>query len=147
MKRPSKPVGAGTNIRPYACSFANDLLGRLAFQFRRAANEGDDEAIHDLRTSIRRFSRCLAAFGQFFSRAEVRRIRKQLRKCMKLAGEIRNRDIALALMKNAGISSRSALAQELREQRRQGHAALASLLARRTHKDFSLKWRQRLQIG
>ena len=90
-------------MREYARERAALLLRRLAFQMHRAARLRDPESIHDLRVSIRRFQQCLAVFHQFFPRGQAKKIRKRLHQIMQVAGEIRNRDIALELFEKSGL--------------------------------------------
>src|SRR5689334_22620842 len=82
----------------FASTQAQRLLGKLAFQVRRAAKRPDEDAIHDLRVAIRRLSQCLREFRAFFPRQESKKILKQLGRLMDLAGEMRNRDIAVELL-------------------------------------------------
>ena len=78
---------------------------KLRAELRRASGSPrDPEAIHDLRVAIRRFVQCLRHFQQFFDAPEVKRIRKPLRKLMKRCGEVRNRDIAMGLLCQAGLT-------------------------------------------
>ena len=127
----------------FAAAHASRLLGKLAFQVRRASKRQDEEAIHDLRVSIRRLSQCLREFRAFFPRRhETKKIRKQLGKLMDLAGEMRNRDIAIELIGNA----EPGLAQQLRRERERAKRKLAKMLVEWRHRDFSRKWRPWLEI-
>jgi len=123
------------------------LLRRLAFQINRAARAGKDaEAIHDLRVAIRRLSRCLRVFAEFYPGDSWKRIRKELKGLMRAAGRVRDRDVALALLAEAGAARRGAAVARLENERRQ--AAREMLLeARRWKKSgFSRKWRTCLEL-
>src|SRR5258708_27710999 len=89
------------SMRHFAKSHAARLKKRLAGEMRRAAKHPDEETVHDLRVSIRRLSQCLGAFRQFFPRQGTKKTLKRLGKLMRLAGEIRNRDIAIELIGSA----------------------------------------------
>jgi len=53
-------------------------LRRLAFQVSRAARSGKDaEAIHDLRVAVRRLSRCLRVFAEFYPGDAWKKMRKE----------------------------------------------------------------------
>src|SRR2546422_4817217 len=93
------------------------LLGKLAFQVRHAAKHPNEEAIHDLRVSIRRLSECVREFRQFFPRRQSKKILKQLERVMDLAAEMRNRDIAIELIGGDGDSAASVFATDLHEER------------------------------
>jgi len=132
-------------MREYARLQTANLLRRFAFELNRTARSGDAGSIHDLRVSIRRLSRCLRVFSQFYSDQSARRIRRQLAAVMALAGDVRDRDVALALLAEAGVSRRSLVARLQAERR----AALRELLlevARWTRKSFSQNWRARLEL-
>ena len=119
---------------------ASRLLGKLAFRVRHAAKRPNEEAIHDLRVSIRRLSQCLREFRQFFPRHRTRKILAQLAKMMDLAAEARNRDIALELI-GGGSSAKSAFAANLRKEREVAKQELTAALTRWRRHDFSRKWR------
>jgi len=129
----------------FASAQAARLLGKLAIQVRHAAKHPNEEAIHDLRVSIRRFSQCLREFRQFFPRHHTKKILKQVTQVMDLAAEMRNRDIALELIGGDGPAE-SVLAASLREEREQAKRKLAKALAHWRHRDFSRKWRPWLDL-
>lgn len=122
----------------FARAQAARLLGKLAFQVRHTTKRPDEEAIHDLRVSIRRLSQCVREFLSFFPKHEAKKILKQLGKLMDLAAEMRNRDIAIALIgKDAG----SAFLGRLRREREIAKQRLARELVQWRRRDFSRKWR------
>jgi CHAD domain-containing protein len=124
----------------------NRLLGKLAFQVRRAAKHPDEKAIHDLRVSIRRLSECLQEFRQFFPRHETRKILKQLDKVMNLAAQMRNRDIAIELVGGPDGTARPEFLANLQRERLQAKAKLVRTLAQWRRRDFSRKWRPWLAV-
>jgi CHAD domain-containing protein len=133
-------------MREYAVLQTAVLLRRLAFQVNRTARNGEAEAIHDLRVAIRRFSRALRAFAQFFPGGAGKKVRRQLAHLMDAAGGVRDRDIALELLAEAGIPPRSAIVTRLGTER--GHAShelLRELRHWRT-RSFSRKWRSQLEL-
>jgi CHAD domain-containing protein len=123
------------------------LLRRLAFQVNRATPAGKDpDAIHDLRVAIRRLSRCLRVFAEFYPGDSWKRIRRDLRGLMRIAGCVRDRDIALALLAEAGAAPRGTTALGLEAERKQMARELL-LEARRWKKSgFSRKWRAWLEL-
>jgi CHAD domain-containing protein len=133
-------------MRKYAQERASTLLRRLAFQMNRSVRLRDAESIHDLRVSIRRFEQCLRIFRQFFTDRDQRKIRRRLRKIMNLAGEIRNRDIALALLKKAGVPQGSALSTKMRLERKRAQSELLDFLDGYRKRKLSRKWRVRLGL-
>ena len=67
-----------------------------------AAKHEDAEAVHDLRVSIRRFMQCLREFQPFFGRKRARNMRRRLRRVMNRCGRVRNHQIAMGLIEQAG---------------------------------------------
>ena len=133
-------------IDQFASLQVNRLLGKLAFQVRRAAKHPDEDAIHDLRVSIRRFSQCLREFRQFFPRHELRKILKQLGIVMDLAAEMRNRDIAIELIGGPAGENGTELLSNLRREREQAKRKLTRALVQWRRRDFSRKWRPWLAV-
>jgi CHAD domain-containing protein len=133
-------------MREYAVLQTAVLLRRLAFQVNRAANNGEAEAIHDLRVAIRRFSRAVRAFAQFFPGGSDKRVRRQLAHVMDAAGGVRDRDIALELLAEAGIPPRSAIVTRLGTERRHASRELLRELRRWRTRSFSRKWRSQLEL-
>ena len=122
------------------------LLRRLAFQLNRAARRGDADSVHDLRVAIRRLSRCLRVFAPFYPGKYWKKVRHQLSGLMRTAAAVRDRDIALALLAEAGVSPRAAGVQRLdAERRRASHELLLEIRRWKNH-DFSQKWRSRLEL-
>ncbi len=128
----------------YAAEQASALLGRLAFRVSRTARRADAHAVHDLRAAIHRFAQSLRVFGEFLPKGECKKIRRRLRRMGRAAAEVRNRDVALALCKEAGLPSTAAITSKLTEERKEAERELIVRLGRLAQRDFSRKWRQRL---
>lgn len=126
-------------IRQHAREQTAALLRRVAFQVSRASKVADTEAIHDLRVSIRRLSQCLRVFGHFFPARKTKKVRHGLKELMKLAAEVRNRDVALELLAGAG-SLAAALEAQRAAAGRELRAELKAWLRRHTFR----KWRSEL---
>jgi CHAD domain-containing protein len=133
-------------MRDYALERGALLLRRLAFQMHRAARLRDPDSIHDLRVAIRRFQQCLVVFAQFFPQGQSKKIRARLHEIMQIAGEIRNRDIALELLGKSGLAADPALEGRWREEARQLHVELVRLLGRWGRRDLSRRWGTRLGL-
>ena len=134
-------------MRDYALGRSALLLRRLAFEMHRAARLRDPESIHDLRVSIRRFQQCLEAFSQFFAKGQARKIRRRLHRVMRIAGEVRNRDIALELLEKSHLAPMETdLGGRLREEARQLRGELLRVLGRWGRRDVSRRWGSRLGL-
>ena len=133
-------------MQRYARAQTSTLLRRLSFRMNRAAKLRDADSIHDLRVAIRRFEQCLDIFHQFLPGGHKKKIRRRLRKIMELSGEVRNRDIALDLLKQAGLPARSALSTRLLRERREMQSKLLASFDRWGDRDLSRKWGSRLGL-
>ncbi len=75
------------------------------FLTRRQYAEGklhDADAIHDLRVSIRRLAQCLRTFRGVLAPLPARKMRKGLRRLMALCAAVRNCDVAIEVLQQAG---------------------------------------------
>ena len=133
-------------MRAFALQQTRTLLRRLAYQVNRASLPGDPEAIHDLRVAIRRFSRCLRVFSQFLPGGKRRKVRREIAGVMDLAAAVRDRDIALELLRQARTPANSALAATLRRERREAEARLREKVGGLARGSFSQKWRIWLRL-
>ncbi len=134
-------------IRVYAVKQVSSLLGRLVFEARRASRSRDPDAVHDLRVAIRRFAQALRVFRQFFPPEERRKIRRRLRRALRLAAAVRDRDIALEWLAGARAGARSPLRARLVEERARAERTLAEFLRQWNRRSFSSRWRARLNLS
>jgi CHAD domain-containing protein len=132
-------------MREYVRLETRILLRGLAVQVNRSARAGDAEAIHDLRVAVRRLSRCLRVFAQFYPGDSWKSIRRRLRCLMAVCGSVRDRDIAIELLEKAGVPSVSPLAQRLDEERHAADDELRRELRRWKHRDLPRRWQARLE--
>jgi CHAD domain-containing protein len=141
-------VAADSNkqMPAYAALQGAARLDRLAYELGRAGKASTPDAVHDLRVGIRRFESCLRLFKDYFPRKEAKKIRKRLRDLLDLAGRVRDRDIALALGRQAGLSPESSLLRAWAQQRKQAAQELMPALRRAVKNDLSTKWRSRLKL-
>ena len=133
-------------MQKFAHDQAATLLDRLVYQINHAAKTGDPEAIHDLRISIRRFTQCLRAFDGFYHRRAAKKIRKRLSGILDIAAEIRNRDIALELIGKSKIPVGKPFLARIAQERKQANRVLLAEIKRWSRRNFSKKWRQRLEL-
>jgi CHAD domain-containing protein len=133
-------------MRKYALNKGSKLLRKLVFQLNRAALLHDPDSIHDVRVAIRRFQQFLRVFEQFVPRGKAKKIRRQLRGVMQLSGEVRNRDISSALLKQAGGAHHSQVSKKLTRQREQAQAKLLKSIDRLNEHGTVRKWHSRLKL-
>src|ERR1700683_321574 len=111
-------------MKQFAHSQISTLLRRLAAQVKRTAEVADGASVHDLRGAIRRLSRALRSFAQFFPGKQWKRIRRELSNLMDAAAAVRDSDVALELIEKAGAAHGARGASTLRARRRKAEAQL-----------------------
>jgi CHAD domain-containing protein len=134
------------NMRDYVRLQTRILLRHLASQVNRTARAGDADAIHDLRVAVRRLSRCLRVFAQFYPGHSWKPVRRRLAGLMSACGGVRDRDIAIALLEMAGVPPGSPLVRQLDAERRAAGRDLRRELRRWKKRGFSRQWRARLEL-
>ena len=133
-------------MREYARGETAALLDRLAQQARLAAESDEAGSIHDLRVAIRRLSRCLRAFAQFYPGGSWRKLRQRLRVVMDAAGAVRDLDIAIALIEEAGVPRCSAVVARLLAERHKRSRALFAEVGRWGGGRLSRAWPRKLEL-
>ena len=122
------------------------LLRRLGKEAARAARASDPETVHDLRVAIRRLNGCLRLFTGFYASGSRKDLKKGLKKLMKLCAAVRDRDIAMELLAEAGVPPSSAVVRRLEAERKDAahdlRAALKGWKGARCARD----WRTRLEL-
>ncbi len=142
MKNPS-----AIELQKYAALEAAERIRRLAFEINRTAKRPDEESIHDLRVSTRRLSQCLLAFDDLFPRRAARKANKRMGKIMKRSAEVRNRDIAIGLLKESGVEGTGKVVEALSKERKQAATALSADLKGLKDKEISRRWTAKLKVG
>jgi len=133
-------------MREYVRQQTAILLRRLAYEVNRATKSADDEAIHDLRVAIRRLSRCLQLFTQFYPAGSSKKVRRRLSDLMDAAGEVRDCDIAAKLLEQAGVQRETAVFKRQGTDRRAAVKELVAELRHTKQRSFSKKWRAQLGL-
>jgi CHAD domain-containing protein len=128
-------------MREFAMARTRGLMDDLVSALQHAAAEPDEEAVHKLRVSIRRFQQALRLFAQFLKPGGVEKIKTRLRGIMRIAGELRNLDIAIALTKDAGGN-----AIVFSDRRADYDQQLANVLRPFVNPMLAHKWRRQLGL-
>jgi CHAD domain-containing protein len=133
-------------MRDYARRQTALLLRRLAAALNRAARAGDAESIHDVRVAMRRLSRCLRVFAPFYPNRSGKKLRRQLASLMETAGAVRDCDIAIDLLAQAGVPRRESVVARLEAERRRAGRDLQLQIRRWKNRDSLRQWRSRLEV-
>jgi CHAD domain-containing protein len=131
----------GMSMRDFAVAQTAELLRSAADACMLAARSPGAEPVHKMRVSIRRLQQALRLFSQYFRERGVRRVRKELREIMEPAGELRNFDIAIALVRKLGSPT-----PQLAERRVAAKQQLIEVLGRVARPDLFERWRDVLGI-
>jgi len=131
-------------MRTYALDLTAKLLDGLWAEVKRASASGDAAAVHDLRVAIRRLSRCLRVFAQFYRRGSWQKVRRRLSSMLHLAGAVRDRDIALMMLFEAGVSRRASVVLQMEKERRQAERRLLAEIRRWRRRAVPARWRRQL---
>jgi CHAD domain-containing protein len=133
-------------MREYARGETSARLHRLAQQVELAAESAEAGPIHDLRVAIRRLSRCLRVFAQFYPADSRRKLRRRLRVLMDAAGAVRDLDIAIALLGESGIPPRTVVVARLRAERRRRSRTLLAEVRRWRGRGRLRGWSRGLEL-
>jgi len=134
-------------IEEHARAQTGLLLRRLALQVNRAAKSCNEEAVHDLRVSIRRLNRCLRVFSQFYPEGSWKKIRRRLKTLLEAAGSVRDMDIAMEFLAEMGNAKSSTLVQRLAESRRAARRELEGEARTWKEHGFTKRWRSVLGLN
>ncbi|HWB85272.1 MAG TPA: CHAD domain-containing protein [Bryobacteraceae bacterium] len=136
MKRAEKA------LEQFAETQTRQRLKTLSQNLRKAARHPDDpDSIHDLRVSIRRFRQSLRVFRDLFGESHVKKMKRSLREIMQLCGAVRNCDIAMDVLKAAGVPASPRMKRELKEERSQAARRLSKRLAKVNSHGGTRQWR------
>lgn len=102
------------NNRDFAATGGVRLLRAIAIQSTRTRKSASGEAVHDLRVSIRRLRHILSALKDRFPGEESRRLRGELKVLMTQAGDVRDRDISIELIRKAAGANHRGIIGEFR---------------------------------
>ncbi|MFN7926275.1 MAG: CHAD domain-containing protein [Bryobacteraceae bacterium] len=116
-KRTAVLMPPGEPIAAFAARQIETRL-RIAAEACNAVHQDPaEEPVHRVRVAIRRLFAALATFAPILPTAEVEQHRKHFRPILKMAGEVRNCDIALGLAREAGLDPASLAVNRLKSER------------------------------
>lgn len=139
-------VSLSISLREHVRSHTATLLRRLAFQVRQATLRHDEESVHDLRVAIRRLRECLRTFEGLYPEPPRKKVRKELKKLMRSAERVRSADIALELLKKAGLDDGEGQVREIRARRARYASELHEELTSLASRPYTRTWREALAL-
>ncbi len=129
------------SMRTFAILTTAQLVAGAAAGINTAAVSPSADAVHKMRVSIRRLQQALRLFREFLPERGVKRVRKQLKQIMEPAGELRNHDIALMLLKKGGQDS-----PEMKAGRLAARQVLGQAMKQVAEPTLEARWRRDLGL-
>jgi CHAD domain-containing protein len=133
-------------MKKYAQDQVARLIAKFAAQAKEASSDANERAVHDLRVAIRRLSRGLRSFSQFFPGKSWKRIRRDLSQLMDAAANVRDRDIVAQLLEKAGVAKEAPIFAKLAQERDAAAQALQQALAGWMKADSARAWTGVLEL-
>jgi CHAD domain-containing protein len=128
-------------MEAFAFRKIQELIDNSVFALHDAGRLNDTESVHRMRVAIRRLQQAIRLFRQYLNESGVKRVRKQLKRSLRAAGELRNYDIAIQLVQKHGHN-----VSELKTGRTACKRAFRTTLRQLTSKDIAVKWRDELGL-
>src|SRR5262245_19730220 len=115
----------------FVASCTDGLADRLKSHVVIALKKDGAEPIHDLRVAGRRLRNALRLFKNFYAKRTRKEIRREVKEVMKIAGKVRDRDIAIQIVFSLANIDAVDLLSDIRVER----AELKKELDRRLRKE------------
>lgn len=139
---PSKPEA------PTLAAFLDEQIAtrlrRLAYELRQTRQSMDEERVHDLRVAIRRLMETVRIMQSVLPKEGAKDTLDDLRKIMKIAGEVRGCDIAIGLLQQAGAPADAPAIAALKTRRRLAEDSLYERAHHAYQRNATRKWRSGL---
>jgi CHAD domain-containing protein len=91
-------------MRKFVRQRTQERLKKLGKRLRALRKRpGDEDALHDLRVANRRLAQCFRTFENSFDKDEAKKLRRKLKRLMARCGDVRDHDIAIKLLAEAGV--------------------------------------------
>lgn len=119
-------------------------LRRFLQELERSTREHDEEAVHDLRVSVRRFSQALRIFSPLLHARGVKKIRARLNAVMKASSVVRDLDVGMEFLKDLGIGEEEEIYVRMRDERRRAELRFIGQVCLLRADDLEAGWRARL---
>jgi CHAD domain-containing protein len=137
---------ASESIVRFSAEQSAGFLRSLMLEAGHAMKSGGIEAVHDLRVSIRRFRQVLKIFKPWIPREESRLLRSEMKEIMTHAGDVRDRDIAITLLRKIHAPGNRRIAAEIHEKRGAAALALQACLRDFRRRGSPAAWRRALKL-
>jgi CHAD domain-containing protein len=134
------------SIVRFSAEQGSGFLRSLNLQTARALKFAGIEAVHDLRVAVRRSRQVLKILKPWLPREESRLLWRELKELMARAGDVRDLDIALHLLRAIDIPKNRRILSEFHEARASAAHALHESLSDFHTRDTGAAWRRALKL-
>jgi triphosphatase len=134
------------SIVRFSAEQSTGFLRSLMLEAGRAARSGGVEAVHDLRVAVRKFRQILKILKPWMPREESKLLRSQMKELMARAGAVRDRDIAVALLRKIHVPKNRRILTEIHQERESAAQALQARIRNFRHRDTAAAWRRALDV-
>jgi len=122
-------------------------LQLVTWQMAFTSQDQKPDAIHDLRVAIRHVRNCLRVIGEIFPKRARRKVRRRLRAINKLAGRVRDTDIAAEVMATVLRIPDRPIFRRLRRERKKAKRKLRKELRRWIRRKELKEWHAELRFS
>jgi CHAD domain-containing protein len=134
------------SIARFSAEQSSGFLRSLNLHAAHALKFPGIEAVHDLRVAVRRFRQVLKILKPWLPHEESRLLRRELKELMGRAGDVRDFDISLHLLRSLQVPKNRRVVSELHEARVTSANALHECLRDFHLRDTSAAWRRALKL-
>ena len=121
-------------------------LDRFNSEAAKTANSAGADEVHDVRVSIRRLEQALELFGEWLPAKGVEKIGKRLTKILKMAGDVRDRDIAMELTEHLELEVHGSVRYVLQTDRDTAADRFSAALLKIGARQVVARWSSRLGL-
>ncbi len=134
------------SITRFSSEQGSGLLRSLNLETARVLKFAGIEAVHDLRVAVRRFRQVLKILKPWLPREESHLLKNELKELMRRAGAVRDRDIALDLLRVMEVPKNRRIVSEVHDARTNAAHSLGQSLRDFQLRDTGSAWRRALKL-
>lgn len=134
------------SIVRFSAEQGGGFLRSLMLEAGRAVKSGGIEAVHDLRVAVRKFRQILKILKPWLPPEESQLLRGEMKDLMARAGEVRDLDIAVDLLRKLHVPKNRRILAEIHERRGAAAHALQACIRDFRVRDTAAAWRRALKV-
>ncbi|HEY4087965.1 MAG TPA: CHAD domain-containing protein [Bryobacteraceae bacterium] len=135
------------SILRFSAEQSTEFLRSVMLEAERAVKSVGVETVHDLRVAVRKLRQILKVLKPWIPREESQLLRAEMKELMARAGEVRDRDIAIALMRKIHVPKNRRILAEIHKERGVSAQALQRCIRNFQRRNTAAAWRRALTVG